>query len=189
MTNREAWLIAATAEISDIIGKHGVTVPTVRVSVGFPKGGRGNNGKAIGQCWPASAAADSAPQIFIHPSQSDSVRVLDILTHELIHAADGNKSGHKGEFARVAKAVGLTGKMTATVAGESLTVTLREIVGRLGEYPHAALTAASAGKKQTTRMLKCECDECGYTVRTTGKWLDLMGAPICPCNDRSMTIA
>lgn len=34
-------------------------------------------------------------------------------------------------------------------------------------------------KKQTTRLIKCVCGECGYTVRTTQKWLDV-GAPHCP---------
>ena len=33
--------------------------------------------------------------------------------------------------------------------------------------------------KQTTRMLKCECPACGYTVRTTRKWLDI-AVPTCP---------
>lgn len=35
-------------------------------------------------------------------------------------------------------------------------------------------------KKQKTRMLKCECAECGYTVRTARKWLEQAGAPLCP---------
>jgi hypothetical protein len=40
-------------------------------------------------------------------------------------------------------------------------------------------------KKQSTRMVKCECPDCGYIVRTTRKWLE-EGAPICPCNKREM---
>ena len=28
-------------------------------------------------------------------------------------------------------------------------------------------------------MIKCMCVECGYTVRTSSKWLAI-GAPICP---------
>lgn len=37
-------------------------------------------------------------------------------------------------------------------------------------------------KKQTTRMLKCTCrdEACGYTARITRKWIDELGAPICP---------
>jgi len=29
-------------------------------------------------------------------------------------------------------------------------------------------------------MLKCECQTCGYTVRTTRKWLETVGASLCP---------
>lgn len=35
-------------------------------------------------------------------------------------------------------------------------------------------------KKQTTRMVKCECGECGYIARTSQKWLDEVGPPHCP---------
>jgi hypothetical protein len=35
-------------------------------------------------------------------------------------------------------------------------------------------------------MVKCECGDCGYTVRTSRKWLEESGAPICPCNKKSM---
>ena len=39
--------------------------------------------------------------------------------------------------------------------------------------------ASTAKPKQSTRLKKCECQECGYTVRVTQKWLDI-GAPHCP---------
>lgn len=43
-------------------------------------------------------------------------------------------------------------------------------------------------EKQGTRLLKCRCASCGYTVRTTRKWLDLAGPPICP-TDRVALVA
>src|SRR3546814_11502385 len=52
--------------------------------------------------------------------------------------------------------------------------------------PHARLDTdgeSTAPKKQKTRMLKCECATCGYTVRTARKWLELAGAPLCPIED------
>src|SRR3546814_18282994 len=52
--------------------------------------------------------------------------------------------------------------------------------------PHARLDTdgeSTAPKKQKTRMLKCECAECGYTVRTARKWLEQAGAPLCPIED------
>lgn len=39
--------------------------------------------------------------------------------------------------------------------------------------------ASTAKPKQTTRLKKCECQECGYTVRVTQKWLEV-GPPHCP---------
>jgi hypothetical protein len=41
-------------------------------------------------------------------------------------------------------------------------------------------------KKQGTRLIKCECPECGYIARVTAKWLDEAGAPICPTDQISM---
>lgn len=45
-------------------------------------------------------------------------------------------------------------------------------------------------KKQSTRLVKVQCSnqECGYVLRTTAKWIDKVGAPICPCNDLQMTV-
>ena len=51
---------------------------------------------------------------------------------------------------------------------------------------HARLNTvgeSAAPKKQKTRMLKCACATCGYTVRTAPKWLELAGAPLCPIED------
>ena len=39
----------------------------------------------------------------------------------------------------------------------------------------------------TTRLFKAECLSCGYIIRTTRKWLDGEGAPLCPCNGERMT--
>lgn len=40
---------------------------------------------------------------------------------------------------------------------------------------------------QTTRMRKCWCEKCGYTIRTTAKWL-ATGVPLCPCNGETMKV-
>lgn len=180
---REAWLTAAVTALTPPLTALGASVPPVRVSVGFP-GGRGRKNAVIGQCWAAEAATDKVAQVFISPTIVDPVQVLATLLHELIHAVDGNKSGHKGQFARIARAVGLTGKMTATVPGEVLTASLTAVLDGLGAFPHAALRPGAEGahKPQGTRMLKVQCPADGYTVRTTAKWLDV-GLPTCPCGE------
>lgn len=187
--NREAWLIKASEKLGVLLEEVGQTAPEVRVSVGFPKGRGGKKFKAIGQCWSGACAGDGLAQVFIHPELADAVRVLDVLLHEIIHATVGTECGHKGAFKQVALAVGLTGKMTATEAGEDLKPRLEAIAQELGEYPHSALNSeAGGGKKQGTRLIKCECDECGYVVRTTAKWLEALGPVFCPCNNEKMII-
>jgi hypothetical protein len=187
---REEWLVAAVEALGEVVfAPADITLPAVRVSVGWP-GGRGSKNNVIGQCWSTGAAKDRVANLFISPVLDDAARVLDVLAHELVHAVDDCQNGHKGPFAKMAKAIGLTGAMTATVAGDDLKATLSGLVAdRLGDYPHAALVTA-AGKagepKQGTRMLKVQCPETGYIVRTTAKWLDAYGEPKCPCCDERM---
>jgi len=189
---REEWLVAAVAALSPLYAELGEELPAVRVSVGWP-GGSGRKNSVIGQCWATKQSADNVAQVFISPVLDDAARVLDVLAHELVHAIDDCQSGHKGRFAKIAKGLGLTGKMTATVAGDELKARLDEIAAELGAYPHAKLSAgggADSPKKQGTRMLKVECAEgSGYVVRMTRKWIDEFGAPTCPCHSERMVEA
>lgn len=180
---REAWLNAGVDALRTHFADVGFPVPTVvRVSVGFPRAAR----KAVGQCWKRSAAKDGVSQIFITPSEADAVEVLDTLAHELVHAAIDPVSGHGSKFVKACKAVGVTkGKPTMAGAGDELRAVLVLIAKTLGEYPHAALSPSDT-PKQTTRLLKVACRDCGYTARVTRKWLDEAGAPLCPCNSRPM---
>lgn len=189
---REGWLVAAIEKLAPLFVEVGVELPAVRVSVGWP-GGRGKKGNVIGQCWSPAASADGVSQLFISPVLDDASRVLDVLAHELVHAADRCENGHRAPFAKIAKGIGLEGAMTATVASDELKAKLDAIVEELGAYPHAALAKAADGadgpKKQGTRMLKVECAEgSGYIVRTTAKWLEV-GVPSCPCHGAPMLAA
>lgn len=190
-STREEWLVAGVEALRPIFAQEGAEIPLVQVSVGWP-GGRGRKNSVIGQCWHPEAATDKAAHIFISPILDDPARVLDVLAHELVHAVDVNASGHKGAFARLAKAIGLEGKMTATVAGAGLAECLKRIVEEdLGDYPHGALVnpgdGADGPKKQGTRMIKAECESgSGYKVRMTRQWIDEVGLPICPCHNEPM---
>lgn len=193
---REEWLTEAAARIMPIIDDVEVdrdALPEVRVSVGWP-GGRGKKSNVIGQCWAPAASADGVAEVFISPTlaREEPTKVLATLAHELCHAADRNESGHKGRFIKLAKGIGLTGKMTTTTAGEEMEEVLKEIASHLGDYPHGALLNVSPdGKeshpKQSSRMLKVECAQgSGYIVRMTRKWLDEYGTPSCPCHGDAM---
>ena len=186
-TNRENWLEAAVKLIGFHFTKMGFTIPEVKVSTGFPSsGGLGKTKRILGQCWAHSASSDGKCQIFISPTIEnivDDPAVLPVLVHELCHAVAGLDAKHGPEFKRVAVGVGLAGKMTSTVPGEELKPTIGKWMLELDEYPHAKLDPKqSPVKKQTTRMVKCTCqlEECGFTVRTTRKWLDDVGSPHCP---------
>ena len=181
---REAWLLEAANALRPLFEAVGEEVPALRVSVGWP-GGRGKKGNVIGQCWSKASSTDEVAALFISPVMVDPIEILAVLMHEIVHAVDDCQSGHRGRFAKVAKALGLVGKMTSTTAGDDLKVTLAAIAEDLGEFPHAAMTGGGTGsgpKKQGTRMLKVECPADGYVVRTTAKWLEV-GLPTCPCGE------
>lgn len=188
--NRETWLQAAIELFRSRFIAAGLPFPTtVHISIGFPsKGALARKNARIGECWKARVSADGFPHIFIHPSIAEGARALDIVIHELIHAALP-EAGHKAPFARAMKQLGLEGKPTATVASDVLKAELQGLIEReLGAYPHSALNPAKGDKVQTTRMLKVECNtsSCAsdenkhYTARLSRFWLDTFGAPLCP---------
>ena len=155
-----------------------------RVSCSWP-GGAGKKKGVAGQCWSPSNSADQTTEIFICPDEDQPVNVLDTLVHENVHRWAGVTCGHKGEFRKMALAVGLTGKMTSTVAGEELHPRLCGIAIELGDYPHAKLTAGDR-KKQTTRMLKIVCG-CGNVARQSQTAYTEFGL-ICGCCETKMTL-
>lgn len=178
--NREQWLSKAVKELTKLFKDEGYTVPElIRASCGFAH----RSSKAIGQCWAPSVSSGGYHEIFISPVLSDVARVLDVLAHEMVHAVVGVSHGHKAPFTKCAKAIGLTGKMTATVAGDKFTNNIQPIIGRLPEYPHSKMSPGSGKKKQGTRLIKGLCPSCGYTIRVTQKWIEV-GFPTCPCGTK-----
>lgn len=181
-TTREAWLMTAIEHLRPKFAEIDHELPEqIRVSTGWSKNARKGG---IGWTWISTAAEDKVSNVFISPEKSDSVEVLGILIHELVHVADDCQNGHNKAFKDMAVPLGLTGKMTATVAGDDLRSEFEALVMIMGDYPHARMVVGDHGKgsgpkTQTTRMIKVECDCCGYVVRTTRKWLD-MGNPQCP---------
>jgi hypothetical protein len=178
-TARETWLQEAVKHMSPWFDDiQAMKVPAVRVSCGWTKRAARNS---IGWCWHRETSADGTNEILISPELDDPVTVLHVLLHELIHASDNGESKHGGYFRATALALGLEGKMTATVPSYPLRVKLVLLSGTLGPYPHAAIDpAARTTGKQGTRMLKIVCPDDGYTLRTTQKWVDV-GLPSCPC--------
>lgn len=165
---RESWLTAALVELKPVLLKANLKVPKkVKVSCGWP--GSANRKKVVGECWVEQQ------QIFVSPMISGECNpqgVLATLLHEAVHACLPSGIGHKKPFKTAAAIVGLEGKATATRASDELcNGVFKQIVKKLGPYPHRALKLSSGKKKQTTRLIKMYC-ECGLTVRITKKWID-----------------
>ena len=182
--NREEWL----TEISEqLIVDLFLPVTDIRdsmrlkLSVGFPPGCKPDT-SVIGVCFASIASDDGFNEIFINPRISDSMAVLEVLVHELVHAIDDCQSGHKGEFSRIARAVGLEGKMTATNANPELRDKLRVYIDQYGDIPHAAINY-NARKRQTNRQKKVWCG-CGFVFRTSASQInnciELTGGICCP---------
>lgn len=187
-STREVWLEHAVEALRPDFDAAGYPLPSkVHISVGFPSHkALSSKNRVVGQCW-LKVSPDGFPHVFLSPLITDAVEVLGITVHELIHAH--GLTGHKADFASAATKLGLTGKPTATVAGDALVAKLAEVSNQLGSYPHPAFDIAAMekqAKKQTTRLIKAVCptgetsDDKVYSIRITKVHLEKFGAPICP---------
>ncbi len=186
-TSREHWLQRCAVLLDEQrFAPADYHVPVVHVSVGFPsRSALAAKKRRIGECWSSKAASTGLCQVFISPVLSDPVEVVATLAHELVHATVGLEAKHGKTFKRCAVAIGLEGKMTATVASAAFAKWVSDVaLPALGAYPHPVFDPKTATRiKDGTRLLKCECPSCGCTIRITRKWLDAVGAPVCSCPD------
>lgn len=179
---REEWLAFVTEQSRPLFQVAGYPLSKeVRFAIGFTSSGA--RGKSIGECWDSRASGDKHSEIFIKPTEAKPERVAAILWHELVHAVVGVKHGHKRPFANACKALGFDmedGARTALPSAETMRKVIAPILKRAGKLPHSSLnTMVTSKKKQTVRLLKAECAECGYVVRVTAKWVNEAGAPRC----------
>ena len=179
--NRELWLSKLADELRADFSTAGKPLPSkIRFTCGWPSHrAMSRRNRVIGECWKPDASKDKTIEIFISPCLGDGLAAAETLAHELVHAS--GCYGHKKEFSTLAAQIGLVKPWRATKAGPALQERLNGLIKKLGAYPHAELDKTQAPyKKDGTRMLKVVCESCGYTVRTTAKWIE-QGLPICPC--------
>jgi hypothetical protein len=155
---REDWLLQAGRHTAAILSEAtGLVVPEHYVSVGFPKGAR-SRWKALGQCWDGARSRDKRPHLFVSPIVSDVPQVLAVLLHEQIHAAVGPEAGHRGEFARAARAVGLARPWSKTLMGKELFARVHALRDTVGPYPHAPLKQRKHERPGSRyRLWECAC--------------------------------
>lgn len=181
---KEQWLSEA---LEQFIRSHfraaGYDVPNhIRLSTGWPsRGALAQKKRTIGQAWSTESSEDGVHETIISLYLDDPIKVLGVLIHEVCHHVVGVEQGHGKAFVDCMKAVGLTGKPTATDESDELVRELKKWCKALGPYPHAKLDGQNQ-KKQGTRLLKMECADCGCKVRVTAKWIDEYGPEWnCPC--------
>ncbi len=106
------------------------------------------------------------------------------MAHELAHATLGNAIGHKAPFKRLVYSIGLEGKPTQMLPGSALKKRLAAMIDDVGPFPHATLDFTKMGRtKGRKKWIKVTCNDCGYAVKTTQKWID-WGLPTCCCGDK-----
>jgi ribosomal protein L37E len=187
-SNREEWLKTAVEELRPIFDAVNFPLPDrIRVTCGFPSSRARANNAFIGEHWSPAASTDDHHEILISPVVDDPLQVFSTLVHELCHAAtDGH--GHDRVFLKCARSLWLEGKPTATVAGDAFKANFSNVIESLGAYPHARLNIEAIRKKQSTRMLKAVCPDCGFTVRLSQAWAD-KGLPVCSADNNQFVLA
>lgn len=187
-TQREAWLVQATKllDAKFFVPNTHKLPEKIALSCGWCRG----HANAIGQCWCPTVSKNGTTNIFICPTRDEAVDVLQILLHELIHAAVGIACGHKGAFRFVAKALGLEGKMTATYVspGTPLYKLLEEIATVLGPYPHAAINKKNAIKPRKEHKVRVwSPGNSEYSVLMNKTTYEENGAPNDPWGNQMTT--
>lgn len=183
---RQEWIEKALKALRGHFSTHWYTVPdNIRITIGWPKGGR----TRIGECHFTDASADKHFEIFISPELGQETKhkgshPIEVMAHEICHTIAGYEAAHKKPFKIIATAIGLEGKMTATVPGPKMLAFIEAFEKEHGPYPAGALSR-NMQKKKETYLIPLECPECGYKVWTTKKHL-ANGDPICPVDNEGM---
>jgi len=193
--NRETYLNTMIDKAVPLFDKNGFMLSEIRdklkVSCSFIKGVRGSKNKTVGVHYNPVLSKNGFHEMMIEPSIDDSIEAVGILIHELTHAIQRHMFGdtvkaHGKEFKKIATAVGLTGKMTATVVSDDLKATIQTWIDEIGKYPHSSLNL-SERKKQSTRMIKLFCDN-GFIARASRTAIENYGVPYCACCNEPMQV-
>jgi hypothetical protein len=186
----------ANRVLAAAITHYGLQVPAENIVVTIQTKGRRN---AVGWFWhgrwqPSAPKATSLHEINMSAEHLRDHNMGELLLHELAHAENDHLGirdcagrRHNKKFKVMAERLGLTVEKSGSLGfaftdlGQPAKDFLTKIsykseifeLSRVGE-------SGVKGKKPGSRLLKCECPDCGYTIRTTQKWLDT-GLPVCAC--------
>ena len=184
--NRETWLNMMIDKAVPMFDNAGFKISDIRsrlkVSCSMMIGQRKSSKfGAIGMHLPTEWNKEKNHEMLISPTLDNGVQVVGVLIHEMCHAIQrhmyGNTVGaHGKEFRQIATSVLLTGKMTATTESPELKIIIENWITEIGKYPHSEIKL-SGRKKQSTRMLKLECEQCGFIARCSNGAINNYGLP------------
>jgi len=160
----EEWYRGVVDEFRPMFKHTGYTVPDFDISSGFTNAGTRDT-QVLGQCWSPGLSDKGRPHIFLNPRNTEPVLLTLTVLHEVIHATVGNEHHHRGEFARVALEMGFLHPLTHLKVDERLNEAAKGVAGRLGEFPRSAW--GGRFKRQSTRLIKCECNKCKSIFRAS----------------------
>jgi hypothetical protein len=192
--DREAWMRRFVEGCRPWFAEVGAPLPErIRLTMSLTRGKR-----VVATCYARAASSDGTNEILVRLDQADALEVCDHILHELVHAADDCKHGHGRPFERIARHLGLVGKLTSTRLGAEARARCQRIIAKLGPFPHAPLDLAggrrSGPSRQKNRHVKTTCmdqnegEPCGYTARTSRTWIDRAGPPLCPIHETPMVV-
>lgn len=184
---REFWLQTAVDLLDHLVfSPANYPLPPVNVTLGFPsKNPLGKVMRAVGECWHSSASSDGVNQIFISPTLTNAMDFLDTLVHELVHAIDDCRSGHKGKFQTICNAIGLTEERAASAsAGTALFHTIEKISRDIGPYPFVTLSYTPKPPRRSGLPMMLVCPRCEFRCRAAQYQIIKHGFPICSCGER-----
>jgi len=162
--SREEWLTLAVQFILDDIFRPVVTVRDtleVRVGMGFIPDTK-TTGRIEGACLPSHRSEGDYNEIYIVPMLNDSLRVLTVLCHELVHAIDNCENKHGKPFRDIAREVGMIAPFTEAHASIDLTRDLNDIIAILGPIPHSKVKPSPPKQQGRSLPVRCSDPECGF---------------------------
>jgi hypothetical protein len=131
--HRDLWLVDALSVLKSVAGGHGMIVPPI-ITVSAGKTELSRNGAVWGECHPGTES--TPPHIVISNELNRPLTVLEVLLHELIHAADNSAEEHGVWFKLWARELGLeVTRFPCTKPNRQLRRHLGMIAKNLGPYP------------------------------------------------------
>lgn len=198
--------IERALELAKITPEQASELADVKLVYGLGLGG-GYRGVTVYKAWSNGHGPTDAIEIAAFAEES-WLQLAGTTIHELGHVLAGKGAGHRADWKAASALLGLrcakAAGMRYTLA--AIDPVLREAIYRLAQrmadgspdfgaaFLAAGLTmraprpcsagvgsrgGKSRGAGSGSRLLKVECETCGYVARVTRKWLDEAGAPMC----------